>query len=156
MTPLLGKLWLLFGMSLGLTAWAHSHALLHELNTTGQAITVHFFYEGGREKPWFEQYQVFAPDEPLSFQEGRINELGEVSFRPHQAGDWRIEVVTSDGHARSVQLPVTLADSSTLTTQVQASNSSLQRLVTLVGYALGIFGLLMLWRQRRAWRSEVH
>ena len=153
MTRFSSKLGVFLVMGLGLSTWAHSHALLHELKPSGQAITLHLFYEGGREKPWFEQYQIFSPDDTFSFQEGRINELGEVSFRPNQTGNWRIDVVTSDGHARSVTVPVTLEDSTTNITQAQTARSSLERLITVVGYALGIFGLIMLWRQRRAWRS---
>jgi nickel transport protein len=140
-------------MSLVFLTSGHSqaHALLYEAKNNSSAVVLHFFYEGGREKPFFEQYEVFAPNSELSFQEGRINELGEISFRPNSEGLWRVKVVTSDGHARTVILEVDQV-SQIVTTQSNAQHSDiLYRLLTVIGYIFGIFGLVMLWRNKGVW-----
>jgi nickel transport protein len=145
---------LLLVFSFSFSSWAQGHALLHEVKATQSAMIVHFFYEGVREKPWFEQYVVYAPDEELSFQEGRVNELGEVTFRPHRPGHWRVQVITSDGHAQTANIQVLPEDATADLTAIQSSSGSVTRLVTVIGYLLGLFGLLMLWRNRNAWHQR--
>lgn len=131
----------------GLSAPAWSHALLHEMATNGSAITVHFFYPGEREKPWFEPYEIFSPSEDHSFQEGRVNAVGEVSFRPNEPGEWRIRVATENGHGEVVRIQVT--EDNLGQAERGGRLGYTERGAMAVGYLLGGFGLVMLWRERK-------
>jgi len=67
------------------------------------AVTVEFYFPDD-DKPLFEPYQIYGPDSDIPFQTGRINAIGEVSFRPDRPGNWRVQVNTSDGHDIQVQV----------------------------------------------------
>lgn len=152
----LSNLLALVSMTFALAGHANSHGLLHEVFVDTSTLTVHFFYEGGREKPMFEQYEIFSPNSEITFQEGHINVLGEVSFRPDQSGVWQIRVITRDGHARNtlISVPEAVPEQDSLPIDNQLNAAPTTRLITVVGYLLGIFGLIMLWRQRPAWRKK--
>jgi nickel transport protein len=135
-------------LALIVAAWpapAQAHALLHRV-VEGQAVTVQFYFPDD-DRPLFEPYQVFAPGAERPFQSGRVNTLGEVTFRPDRPGEWRVEVVTADGHGTQVGVAVgELLETRT----VSASASWLGGTLSGLGWLLGAFGLLALWRLRRA------
>jgi nickel transport protein len=132
-----------------LPAWAHGHALLHEM-LEGEAVVLRFAFPGG-EQPWFEPYEVFAPGAETPFQSGRINALGEVSFRPDRPGQWRVRVFTEDGHGAVVELEV---DAAGRVDAIRSHHAGLHgywgSVFAALGYLLGGFGLLALWRSRRS------
>jgi len=130
-------------------AASHGHALLHE-RVAGEAVILRLAFPGG-EQPLFESYEVFAPGEPQAFQSGRVNALGEVSFRPDQPGDWRLRVISADGHGAELRVAV---DEAGVVSAVHGGHNHAgvywPRVLAALGYLLGIFGLLVLWRQHRA------
>jgi nickel transport protein len=136
----------------GLLLWlpgssALGHALLHEA-LVGEAAVVQFHFPDG-DKPYFEAYRVMAPEDTRPFQSGRINAVGEVSFRPDRPGTWRIVVATEDGHGAEVRVEVGPEGVVTAGgTGVGLSQPA--RLTAGIGYLLGVFGLITLWRGRRA------
>lgn len=134
-------------LTLGLAGPLSAHALLHEEVSDGNTVTVHFYYPGEREKPWFEPYEVFSPSDELAFQEGRVNAIGEVSFRPNEPGEWRIRVATGDGHGSVVRIQVAEEDLGSGERNAQLGYT--ERAIMAVGYLLGGFGLWILWRQRK-------
>lgn len=133
-------------------AASHAHALLHE-RVAGEAVILRLAFPGG-EQPLFESYEVFAPGERQAFQSGRVNALGEVSFRPDQPGDWRLQVISADGHGAEVHVEV---DEAGVVSAVHGGHDHAggywPRALAALGYLLGIFGLLVLWRRRRAPRE---
>lgn len=133
-------------------AWpaaSHGHAMLHEL-VDADFVLLRFSFPGG-EQPWFEPYEVYAPDAEGPFQSGRINARGEISFRPDRAGEWRVRVFTEDGHGTVVRLDI---DAAGLAVADQGGHGHVHdhwfRVFAALGYLLGAFGLLVLWRARRA------
>jgi nickel transport protein len=126
-----------------------AHALLHEV-VDGEAVIVRFSFAGA-DQPLFEPYEVFAPGADTPFQSGRVNALGEVSFRPDRPGAWRVRVFTADGHGASVELDV---DAAGAVAAVRGHHGHAGdywlRVLAALGYLLGAFGLLALWRVRRA------
>lgn len=130
-------------------ACAQAHALLHEV-VPGESVILRLAFPGG-EQPLFEPYEVFAPGERRAFQSGRVNALGEVSFRPDQPGDWRLRVMAADGHGAEVRIEV---DQAGIVSGVRGGHDHAggywPRVLAALGYLLGLFGLLVLWRQRRA------
>ena len=128
---------------------AHGHALLHEV-VDGETAIVRLSFPGG-DQPRFEPYEVFAPGSDTPFQSGRVNSIGEVSFRPDRAGAWRLRVFTEDGHGSVIELNI---DAEGVVAAAQGrqvhSHGYWSRVLAGVGYLLGIFGLWALWRQRRA------
>ena len=137
------------GFALGLPGAALGHAMLHEV-VDGDAVIVRLSFAGGGQ-PRFEPYEVFAPGEETPFQSGRINSLGEASFRPDRPGAWRLRVMTADGHGAVIELEV---DAVGGVGAVHADHGHAHgywpRVLAALGYLLGGFGLWMLWRQRRA------
>ena len=126
---------------------ALAHALLHE-SSVGEAAVVHFLFPDG-DKPYFEAYRVMAPDDTRPFQSGRINAIGEVSFRPDRPGPWRVVVATEDGHGAEVRVEVG-PEGMVTAGGTGTGLSQPARLTAGIGYLLGIFGFIALWRGRRA------
>jgi nickel transport protein len=136
-------------MALLLPADVHAHAMLHEV-VDGEAVTLRLSY-GGAEQPLFEPYEVFAPGLETPFQSGRVNALGELSFRPDRPGTWRVRVATEDGHGAVIRLEVDEAGvAAALPAQHGHAHEYWPRVIAALGYLLGVFGLLALWRARRA------
>lgn len=126
-----------------------AHALLHEI-IAGEAVVLRFQFAGA-DQPWFEPYEVFAPGVETPFQTGRVNASGEVSFRPDRPGTWRVRVFTEDGHGAVVEVAVDEAGvTATAAGHSHHTHGHWQRVLAALGYLLGVFGLLVLWRQRRA------
>jgi nickel transport protein len=128
---------------------ALGHALLHEV-IDGEAVILRFSFAGA-DQPWYEPYQVFAPGGEVPFQSGRLNALGELSFRPDRAGTWRVRVVTEDGHG--AQLEIEVDEAGTLAAVAGGhghAHDHWLRVLAALGYLLGAFGLLALWRSSRA------
>jgi nickel transport protein len=133
---------------LGLPAGASAHALLHEV-LDGDAVTVRLSYPGG-DQPLFESYEIFAPGSDTPFQSGRVNALGELSFRPDRAGPWRVRVFTEDGHGTVIDLAVDEPGGVAATPgHHEHPVGYWPRALAALGYLFGVFGLLVLWRQRR-------
>jgi nickel transport protein len=128
---------------------APAHGMLHEAGSA-EAIIVRFAYPGA-DPPVFEAYEVHAPGDEAPFQAGRTNALGELSFRPDRPGRWRVRVYTEDGHGTVVDLEVDEAGGLDPLVGGHAHEHDLgQRVFAGLGYLLGAFGLLALWRARRA------
>jgi nickel transport protein len=128
---------------------AQAHALLHEI-VESEATILRFRFAGG-DPPAFEPYEVFAPGLEAPFQSGRINALGEMSFRPDRPGPWRVRVFTADGHGAVIELGIDesgLAAASRIHGHAHAHDYWM-RVAAGLGYLLGGFGLMVLWRQRR-------
>jgi len=132
------------------TGSAYAHALLYRI-VEGPAITVQLYFPDN-DAPLFEPYQVFAPDSARAHQSGRVNAHGEVTFRPDRPGQWRVQVMTADGHGVDAQISIDAA-LSTDPASLAAPTPWWQRVVTGLGYLLGIFGLLALWRLHRGTRT---
>jgi len=133
---------------LWLPAPAAAHALLHE-RVDGDAVTLRLSFPGS-DRPLFEPYEIFAPDTETPFQSGRVNALGELSFRPDRPGAWRIRVFTEDGHGAMIELDVDAAGTVAAThADHHHAESYVLRVLAALGYLLGLFGLAVLWRQRR-------
>lgn len=129
-------------------AQVSAHALLHEI-IDGEAVVVRLEFAGA-DRPVFEPYEVFAPGSATPFQAGRVNSLGEVTFRPDQPGTWRLRVFTEDGHGADITLEVDAAGAVTTTGGSHGhAHGYWLRVLAALGYLLGAFGLLVLWRQRR-------
>ncbi len=128
------------------------HALLHRVLEGDSVVRIQFRFPDG-DRPLFESYRVMAPDDDQPFQTGRVNALGEVSFLPHRPGIWRVTVTTEDGHGTEARVRV---DTEGLGTETQGSEglSRWERVASGVGYVLGVFGILALWRGGRARRTS--
>jgi nickel transport protein len=140
---------LAMGLLLLAPAAAHAHAMLHEI-VAGEVVIVRLSFPG-HDQPLFEPYEVFAPGGDTPFQAGRVNALGEVSFRPDRPGTWRLRVFTEDGHGADLELEVDAAGAVTASggAHDHAHGYGL-RVLAALGYLLGAFGLFALWRGRRA------
>ncbi|TVP89030.1 MAG: hypothetical protein EA347_04925 [Thioalkalivibrio sp.] len=131
---------------------AAAHALLHRVLEADSMVRAEFYFPDG-DKPYFESYRVMGPDDHRPFQTGRVNALGEVSFRPDRPGLWRVLVATEDGHGAEARVRVD-ADGLGEEGQVSRGLSRWERLTAGVGYVLGVFGIITLWRMRRASRAR--
>jgi nickel transport protein len=86
------------------TASAHGAGYrLLSVNT----IALEFFYSTG-EPMAYQEARVYSPrDEKASFQSGRSDEFGRVSFVPDTPGDWRVVVKDEEGHLAEASVNVT-------------------------------------------------
>lgn len=126
---------------------ASGHALLHRVLDTEGTVRIEFHFPDG-DRPYFETYRVLAPDDHQPFQTGRVNAAGEVIFRPDRPGSWRVLVATEDGHGAEIRLEV---DPETLRVGRPRTDGlpQAERLTAGIGYLLGVFGTIALWRARR-------
>lgn len=138
-------------MMLSAAGSAYAHSLLYRV-VEGPAITVQLYFPDN-DAPLFEPYQVFAPESTREHQAGRVNALGEVTFRPDRPGQWRVQVMTADGHGVDATIQVDAALSADAAS-LAAPAPWWQRVSAGLGYLLGIFGLLALWRLRRSVRTH--
>lgn len=130
---------------------ASAHALVHEI-TRAKTVVVHFQYAGNGGKPWFENYQVFAPHTETVFQSGHVNVNGEVSFRPNAPGEWRVRITTRDGHGEQVTVVVDQAGAlpDAAGGAVGAAGAGyLQQIITALAWLFGAFGLAVIVRDMR-------
>ncbi len=125
-----------------------AHALLHDTYALDSAVLVEFYFPGG-DKPFFESYRIMGPDDHRPFQTGRINAAGEVIFRPDRPGPWRVLVATEDGHGAEVRIDVE-PGSLSVAGENETVLSQSARVIAGVGYLLGVFGAIGLWRVARA------
>lgn len=127
---------------------AQAHALLHEVSA-GEAVVVTLGFQGHGPLQ-FEPYELYAPGADTPFQSGRVNALGEVIFRPDRAGEWRLRVFTADGHGADITLEVDAAGAVEATSAGHGhAHDFWWRVLAALGYLLGVFGLVALWRRRR-------
>ncbi len=136
-------------MLLGLPGVSASHELYHRVTEAG-AVVVQFYFPDD-DHPYFEPYEVFPPGSEIPFQTGRVNALGEVSFRPDRPGEWRVRVATEDGHGAVARVDVDKTGDARWET---GGGSRTERIAASLGYLFGAFGLLALWRLRAAARRE--
>ncbi len=122
-----------------------AHELYHRVTEAG-AMVVQFYFPDD-DHPYFEPYEVFPPGSDIPFQTGRVNALGEVSFRPDRPGEWRVRVATEDGHGALARVDV---DDTGDARWEGAGGSRNERITASLGYLFGIFGLVALWRLRAA------
>lgn len=132
-----------------MTSLCYAHALLHEV-VDGEAVTLRLSFPGG-DRPSFQPYEVQGPGAAAPFQSGRVNALGELSFRPDRPGTWSVRVFTEDGHGATIDLEVDAARSVASVQGPQGGEHHYwSRVLAALGYLLGAFGLLVMWRGRRA------
>lgn len=136
----------LLAAGLGAAPFAWAHALLHQ-SGPAQAVVVRLQFQGSGDQPWAEPYEIYAPGSEQAYQRGQVNADGEIVFRPHAPGAWRIRVATEDGHGSDIRIDVDAAGQA----QLQAAAAApWQRVLTGLSWVFGLFGVLVLWRQRRA------
>jgi nickel transport protein len=70
------------------------------------AVSLEFFYSTG-ELMAYQEARVYSPrDDHASFQSGRTDEFGRVSFVPDTPGDWRVVVRDEEGHLADAKIRV--------------------------------------------------
>lgn len=143
------SVWLACLVVLALPRPVVAHALLHETMRT-DAVVVQFHYAGSNDKPWFEDYQVFAPGTEVAYQSGQVNADGEVSFRPNGPGEWRVRVATGDGHGAHMTVVV---DGAGARPDADRGAEYLQRIITALAWLFGLFGLGIVMRDVRRKRA---
>ncbi|MDR1514843.1 MAG: hypothetical protein LBS45_04045 [Synergistaceae bacterium] len=75
--------------------------------TGKSAVAIEFYYSTG-ELMAYQEFRVYSPrDEKNSFQSGRTDEFGRVSFVPEVPGTWRIVVSDTEGHRAEASIPIT-------------------------------------------------
>lgn len=126
---------------------AAGHALQHRVLEGDSVVRIQFHFPDGGQ-PLFESYRVTAPGDDRPFQTGRVNASGEVSFRPDRPGLWRVTIATEDGHGTEARVRVDEKGPDSEPRE-PGELSQWERLGAGVGYVLGIFGILALWRARR-------
>lgn len=145
---LLAAVLLAWALLLAVPTPARAHAVEHQISLA-TTVVVHFEYPGKGGKPWFERYQVFAPNTEAAFQSGYINANGEVSFRPNVPGEWRVSITTRDGHGEEVTVVVDEAGALPDAAVGAAGASHLQRIITALAWLFGAFGLVIIVRDMR-------
>jgi len=121
----------------------------HDLQYTvvgGQAVVIKLFYADNT--PFtFEGYEIYRDAEKLPYQVGRTDQLGRIAFLPDAAANWRIKVISEDGHGLDFQLGTDAA--ANLAGSDKPAFERYSRIVIGVGLILGLFGFLSLYLKRK-------
>ncbi len=123
-----------------------AHGLQHWTDQ-GEAVVIQLSFGRGT-PPALASYQIFAPGQREVYQTGRSDVRARIVFVPDRAGDWRVQVSTDDGHGASITVAVD-SDLRPLAADARGSDRG-ARVVAGVGYLLGLAGLIMFWRARKA------
>ncbi len=97
-------------------------------------------------------YELYPPGGDTPFQAGRSDARGRVTFRPDQAGTWRLEVMAEDGHGLTAEIDVASVAKAEAT-----GSAGVNRWAATgagIGYLAGIAGLLLGWQQWRARKRQ--
>jgi nickel transport protein len=118
--------------------------LAHDLQYSvedARAVVARLYYVDA--KPFsFEAYEIYRVGEKLPYQVGRTDSAGRIAFLPDRAGNWRIKVMSEDGHGLDFNLATDAA------ARVEARDKPVYerygRVVVGVAVILGLFGVLSL------------
>lgn len=126
-----------------LVSLSFSHELLKEVSQEGNCTLVRFYFQDGSAFS-YEEYEVYREDEKVPFQKGRSDALGRVVFCPDRDGLWLLRISSQDGHGAELKLNLKAG-------KVEKKHSKFegyQRVLSALGYLLGIFGLISLFSGR--------
>ncbi len=114
--------------------------------TLGRAARIRFSYSDGKPLA-YESVVVTAPDSAVEFQTGRTDRAGRFAFLPDSPGTWKVRVSTRDGHGTTATLVV--HDEEAITPKLDSWYDQFPRLAAGLGWLLGVFGILAIWRTRK-------
>ncbi|MDT8408062.1 MAG: hypothetical protein RQ741_00555 [Wenzhouxiangellaceae bacterium] len=92
-------------------------------------------------------YRILAPDPGGTFQTGRSDARGRVTFLPDRPGRWRVMLTNDDGHG--VEVKIDIDDQIQLSGVAGPAQGGFGTALAAAGYLLGLAGALILWRRRR-------
>jgi nickel transport protein len=139
----------LFVLCLLLADSARSHDLQYTV-TDGPAVVVKLFYPDNT--PFtFEGYEIYRAGETLPYQVGRTDSQGRIAFLPDAAAEWRIKVISEDGHGLDFKLSTDAA--ATLIAYEKPLFERYSRIFLGVALILGVFGILNLFIKRKKHES---
>jgi len=130
-------------------AW--SHALHYSVDEAEAAVVVSLDFGHG-EPPSDASYALFRPAQSDAFQTGRSDATGRIAFVPDQAGEWRLQVTTEDGHGLELRIEVDEAAQ-----VMHVAGPGLGHWAAFgagIGYLFGVAGLLIVWRRWQAGRTQ--
>ncbi|MEJ5338234.1 MAG: hypothetical protein ACK42C_09340 [Aquificaceae bacterium] len=116
-----------------------SHELLKEVRSEGNCILVRFYFQDGTAFS-YEEYEVYRKGDRVPFQRGRSDALGRVVFCPDRDGLWLLKISSQDGHGAELELSLRAGRPE----QRHSPAESYKRVLSGLGYLLGIFGLISL------------
>lgn len=126
-----------------------SGLLAHDVraeSSLGRAATVRFAFSDGSPLA-YESVVVIAPDSAVEFQTGRTDRAGRFAFVPDSAGTWTVRVSTRDGHGATARVMVDAKDA--MSARPDSWYDQFPRIAAGLGWLLGIFGIVALWRSSR-------
>ncbi|WPM31284.1 hypothetical protein IAE16_05525 [Hydrogenobacter sp. T-2] len=126
-----------------LVSLSFSHELLEEVRQEGNCTLVHFYFQDGSAFS-YEEYEVYREGEKAPFQKGRSDALGRVVFCPDRDGLWFLRIRSQDGHGAELRLNLKAGK----VEKKRSKFESYQRVLSGLGYLLGIFGLISLFSRR--------
>ncbi len=129
----------------GLLGTASAHDLQYSVQH-GEAVVVDLRFPYGPQ-PVYEPYEIYGPEEAGPRQVGRSDAQGRIPFLPDEAGRWRVEVATEDGHGLQAEVQVSEAGEVSGVTAPRENRWVMAGAG--LGYLLGLAGLLYGWQQRR-------
>ena len=124
------------------------HGVSYTILQDGYGIQVH--YEDGNPLE-FADVQIFRPGETqLEFQVGMTDENGVFMFKPDTSGSWTVKVSDGLGHGKVIPILVDELNSKVVS---EGSLTTLQKIVSGLGYILFIFSL---WYLYSRWHQDKH
>ncbi|WP_200763026.1 hypothetical protein [Nitrosophilus alvini] len=130
---------LIFSLSL----FAHD---LHHKVLNQEAVVVAFSF-GGEGDFSYQSYEVYAPKSDIPFAVGRSDKLSRVVFIPDRKGEWRVKVMSEDGHGAEIK--VVIDKEFGVKEYSQSFFERFQKIFVGVALIFGIFGLLTIIKRRK-------
>ncbi len=121
-----------------------AHDLHHEVHNR-KAVVVTFSF-GGESDFSYQPYEVYAPKSDIPFSVGRSDKLSRVVFVPDREGEWRVKIVSEDGHG--AQIGVTVDNAAVVKGYSQSFFEKFQKIFAGVALIFGIFGVLTMIKRR--------
>ncbi len=127
-----------------LPAWAHS--VDYQVDSQ-QAVTV--TVRSGEDVMSYSEYELFGPGEEQPFQLGRTDAHGRLTFLPDRPGGWLARVKADSDHGlHGVTVEIEVDEDQVVVSHSAPVVARHTRLLTGIGFLLGIFGAISLFRRR--------
>ncbi|MBI5252093.1 MAG: hypothetical protein HY912_21570 [Desulfomonile tiedjei] len=141
-------------LPLMVVSWAEAHSVEYRVENRG--ISARFFFLPN-DPASYSGYEIFGPGDEVSYQKGRTDKNGVVSFLPDRPGKWTIKVVAESehgGHAANVQIDV--KEGLLMESFSKPLVASYAKFFVGAGILLGVFGIWALWNARKALQLRTH
>ena len=131
---------------------AEAHSVQYQVENRG--ISVRVFYSAD-DPASYSQYEIFGPGDTITYQKGRTDKNGFVSFLPDRKGKWLIKIWGESDHGyHGAQIEVEVNKGLFMESFKKPLVATYTKAFVGVSLILAFFGAWALLKARRNWSAD--